>query len=502
MTPTTSTSFPASNDPTLRDLLAPLFRHQRLLAVVFIAVLLGSGVAALLFSGQYESHMQILVNRERLDPVVSTEATETRLTSAPPPVTEEEINSEVEILQSRDLLEKVVVANGLQEKVKKSLWAMLRPKQDEGTYLSRATEQLAKKLKVSAITKTNLVQVSYSSSDPHLSYGVLNTLANAYLEKHIAVHRPSGSFDFFSKEADKYHKALADSETQLADFATQQGVVAPDIERTMLSQKLVDSLAALQEAQQAISADQQRIGNLQMQIEKTPARSSTEEISNSADVLLQQLQASLLAAQVRRSQLVLKYEPSYPLVQEADREIKQTQDAIEQAKSTRYVNQTTDRDPTYEFLRQDVAKTQADLASQKATAAALGTSIKQLRQQLVTVGQKALEHGDLLRETKANESNYLLYLSKREQERTSDALDQKRIANVAIADAPAIPALPAHSPWLFLLAGVFAATFLSVAATYVADYVDPAFRTPAEVIEILKIPVVVGVPRQRAEASR
>ena len=65
--------------------------------------------------------------------------------------------------------------------------------------------------------------------------------------------------------------------------------------------------------------------------------------------------------------------------------------------------------------------------------------------QMVDLDQRALKQADLLRDTKANEDNYLLYLSKREQERASDALDQKRIANVAIAVPPVIPALPLAS---------------------------------------------------------
>ena len=48
-------------------------------------------------------------------------------------------------------------------------------------------------------------------------------------------------------------------------------------------------------------------------------------------------------------------------------------------------------------------------------------------------------------------ANYLLYLSKREQERTSDALDEKRISNVAIAVPPVLPILPWVGPILVLL---------------------------------------------------
>ena len=265
-----------------------------------------------------------------------------------------------------------------------------------------------------------------------------------------------------------------------------------------MAQQVVNSVASLHQAHQVIAADEERIRTEEAQIKATPARSSTAENSNDANLLLQQLKANLLAAQIKRTQLGLKYDANYPLVQEADQEIAQTQAAIEDAKKTQYVNQTTDRDPTYELLREDVAKTQADLASQRATAAALERSIHSMQSQMVELDGKALKQADLIREAKADESNYLLYLSKREQERTSDALDQKRIGNVAIAVPPMLPVLPAHSPVLVFMIGVVFAAFVSVGTAFTAEYLDSSFRTPSEVGDTLGIPVLASFPKRAA----
>lgn len=121
-----------------------------------------------------------------------------------------------------------------------------------------------------------------------------------------------------------------------------------------------------------------------------------------------------------------------------------------------------------------------------------------MRAQMVTLGNQSLQHDDLQREAKANEQNYLLYLSKREQERTSDALDRTRIENVAIAVPPAIPALPVHGATYIILLALCIATIFSLAAVYIIDYWDPAFHSPAQVIDTLRIPVVVAMPRRPA----
>ena len=123
----------------------------------------------------------------------------------------------------------------------------------------------------------------------------------------------------------------------------------------------------------------------------TPARSTTQQVSTSADVLLQQLQTNLLAAQVKRTQLAMKYEPNYPLVQEADKEIAQTEAAIADAKKVQYVNETTDRDPTFEFLREDIARANTELAAQKATAAALKQSLDSVQGEMVKVDKHGSE---------------------------------------------------------------------------------------------------------------
>ena len=413
-----------------------------------------------------------------------------------PPVTEEEINSEAELLKSPDLLARCRAGERSSRGREKNRCWLRSFRATRGLVRLQSCVSPCQGLNIGVVKKTDMIDVSYKSSDPQLAFGVLDKLSGSIHGEAPLVHRPLGSYDFFAKETEKYKRALADSETRLAGFGRTEGVVAPDVQRTDMAQQAMNSAAAFHHALQAIAADEERIRDEKAQMKATPSRSSTLQVSTTADVLLQQLQTNLLAARIKKTQLALKYDSSYPLVQEADQEIAQTEAAIADAQKTQYINQTTDRDPTYEFLRQDVAKTEADLASQKATASAVKQSIQGLQEQMVSLDQKAVKQADLLREAKADEANYLLYLSKREQERTSDALDQKRIGNVAIAAPPMLPILPAYSALLVMVVGCFLAVFFSVGFAFVMDYLDSSFRTPTEVFETLKIPVLAFMPKQ------
>ncbi len=162
------------------------------------------------------------------------------------------------------------------------------------------------------------------------------------------------------------------------------------------------------------------------------------------------------------------------------------------------MTQSTDRDPTFELLREDLARSQADLAAQRATLAASKNSIQSLQAQMVNLDQLTIEQQDLLREAKSDETNYLLYEGKREQERATDALDNTRIANVAIAVPPAIPVLPQYGLSLILLAALGLSLAVSLAAVYTIEYLDSSFHTPAQVVDTLGIPIVISVPRKTA----
>jgi uncharacterized protein involved in exopolysaccharide biosynthesis len=484
-------------DISLRELAAPLFRRKRVLITTFLVALTAVILAGILMPPEFTSHMSILVNRERLDPLVTTEST-TQMITPSDPVSEEEINSEAELLKSRDVLEQVVLANGLQKQHGHSVFDLFRAKQDEADRVERAVRSLAKNIKVGTGTKTNLIEVSYSSPNPRLSYGVLKTLSNLYLIKHVAVHRPPGSYRFFAQETQNYHQAMEDSEARLRSFQKQQGAAAPDLERSDLALQVTNSVGQLHQAEESIAADQQRIRSDRQQMQAAPQRSATLRSTSPADKLLANLEPALLAAETKRTQLAMKYDPQYPLVQEADREVATAKAAIAAAEKTQYVTQTTDRDPTFELLREDSAKTETDLAAQRANLTAIKSSIQSLQTQMVDLDQKSLTQQDLLRDVKANEDNYLLYLSKREQERTSDALDKTRIANVAIAVLPDIPALPAHGFPIVVLFALAFATVLAIAMAYLVEYFDSSFHTPAQVIDMLGIPVVVAVPKKTA----
>jgi uncharacterized protein involved in exopolysaccharide biosynthesis len=323
---------------------------------------------------------------------------------------------------------------------------------------------------------------------------VLTNLNNAYIEKHLAVHRPSGQLQFFEQETDRYRHELDQAEDQLKQFAAEQGGVAPQVARDITLQKLNDFSAQLESTRAEMASTEQKINDLEKQASATPGRLTTQVRKSDDAFVLQQLKSTLMTLELKRTELLTKYQPTYRLVQEVDKQIADTRAAITNAESKPLQEETTDQNPTYSWINTELAKAKADYSALQARAAATQAIVQVYQQKAKELEEKGIIQQDLLRAEKTNEENYLLYAKKREEARMADALDATRILNVAVAEQPTVPSMPTISPWLFGLVGVLLACTVSVGAVFTMEYLDPSFRTPSEVLSELNIPVLASVP--------
>lgn len=172
--------------------------------------------------------------------------------------------------------------------------------------------------------------------------------------------------------------------------------------------------------------------------------------------LLEKLKARLLELQLKHTEMLSRYEPSYRLVQEVDRQIADTRAAIAAEALTPVRDETTDKDPNYEWARMELEKAQVQSSGLRARQSDADAQIATLRRFAQQMQSDSVEQQALMRTAKAEEDNYLLYLRKREEARIGDALDERQILNVAIVEPPVAAALPTHSgcsiscsPWVW-----------------------------------------------------
>jgi uncharacterized protein involved in exopolysaccharide biosynthesis len=210
----------------------------------------------------------------------------------------------------------------------------------------------------------------------------------------------------------------------------------------------------------------------------TPPQLAPGQVTEAANLLLQNLGTRLQAAETKRAQFLLKYAPNYALVRDADKEVAEAKAAIAAAQKSPAARQTNDRRPSLELLRARLAQDQADMASERAHLTAIRSAVENMKAQMIKLGADSVEEADLEREAKADEQNYLRYLSRREQERAAGALDRRRTVSAVLATPPTTPVLPAHGRGVVLLIALGLAALVSFPTALILDCFDSCFRSP------------------------
>jgi len=445
-------------------------------ALVFVALMLYA-----LLSPRYESHFKVLLRRGRSDPVASPQSASMADFSRPQ-ISEEELNSEVELLRDEGLLRSVVEASGLV------------PAHAAANVKERAVRTLGRALNVDALRKSNLIEVRFRDSDPQEAAHVLTALSDAYVQKHLELQRPSGELPFFEQQAEDYENRLRQSEEDLVRFGQERGVASPALERDIALQKLGDAEAAYRQLDQERSDTERRATALRAQLKSFPSRSVTLKRWGDNPQLLERLKSHLLELQLKRSELLTRYEPSYRLVQEVDQQIEETRQSITAEALTPVRDETTDKDPNYEWARMELEKTEVEAESVRARQATAQAQIAALRNVAQQKQSDSVAQQSLIRTAKATEEDYLLYRRKREEARIGDALDERRILNVAVVEPPIAPALPVRPLTFWFVVALGLATTAGITAGFAAEYFDSTIRTPEEARNVLEIPVLAWLP--------
>ena len=475
--------------PTRRDIAAVFFRNKELLVTSFAAVFVVGFLYAAFFPS-YRAEMKIIVRRGRMDPAVAPVPT------VPPVVDREEItddqmNSQVDLLQDEDLLRTVVRETALAGKLS---WLERLLGESEESRIEHAARRLAGNLEIQPARKSRLIAVSYQSSDPRLSAAVLNSLGQAFIGKQAEIHRPTGQQAFFDSQIKEARQALDDAQLQLLDFTRKNGVAVAALQRDLTLQKLSEAESADMALQASVVEGIERSRSLEASLRSLPER-RVMQIRNADNPQLQEkLKSKLLELQLRRTELLTKFQPTYRLVQEVDQQIAETRAAIEAEDVKPLRDELTEPDPEYQWAHSERLKNQVELKALEKRLAVAHAQVVQYRTAAQKLSENALTQEVLEEKLKAAREKYLLYASKREEARIGDALDREHILNVAIAERPHVPALPVWPLWAATCLSFVGAGVFSTGIVFAIDYLDPSFRHPDDVSRYLGTPVLGFLP--------
>jgi uncharacterized protein involved in exopolysaccharide biosynthesis len=478
---------------TLRDFLAILFKHKSKIVVVFFTIVITVTVGTFLLSPTYEAESSVLVKfgRENLyRPEVGDKGP---VISLGQPNQEEILNSEIEILTNQDLMEKVITAIGVEK---------LYPDLMDKTYSNGVTPkdvaiiQFGKKLSVEGVKKSNVINVSFQHKDPRLAAQAVNLLLDYFKEKHLQVFSDPKS-SFLEEQLGEYRKKLKASEDTLQNFKQTQGVYSLDEQRNLMLRQRTGLDTAYKETQNRIKELQEKSLSLKAQA-RTIAEDGNSFANSEQGKILTDAKSKLLDLQLKEQELLVKYKEESPLVKDVRKQIQMTSDFLNaQEKDVTTKGRTGNL--VYQDVEKERIKAEADLRAQEAKLASLGPQIARVDSELKNLDRQEKEFQNLKREMAINEANYQVYVQRYEEARISDDMNSRKMANISIIQAAAVPAEPIKPKKLLNVAlAIVLGAVSALGAAFFSEYLGHTFNTAQDVEQRLGLSVLTSVTGSRS----
>ena len=241
-----------TSEPTLREYFSMLYRRKLILLTVFVITTGGVVAGAYLTPPVFTASTTLLVKfgreffyRHEVGDLASSKAFSL----------EQMVNSEVEILSSRDLAQQVVEEVGVD-----ALYPDLyEDGLEEEVVLAKAVAMFQSGVAITDVFDSGIITIAFEHRDPKIAAGALKILVERFKDKHLEIFGESKS-SFLQKQLEKYRETLDRAETALQDFRHENGVYdLPGQKNATLAQRV--------ELQAELRAARFRISELEQQLQ-------------------------------------------------------------------------------------------------------------------------------------------------------------------------------------------------------------------------------------------
>jgi len=479
--------------------------------VALQAGLLAFAIVALgtvLLPPTYQSTAKVLVESNRAQLLVSPglqQDSPSQPSASISPVSEQDLNSEVELLSSpyliRQSLEGVpeqtrsgLVATGVE--YLQSLWALPGAGYGaiHGVPNMTPREQWANKIEsnlfTSVIKRSNVIQIDFRSHHPQWSADFLNRLLGRYLELHARISNNPQAEKFFEAQRHLLESRLNGAEEKLRGAQLQTGISEVSVQQQALINQLYAAEADYRKTTASLDAANELIASTQSQLARTPQRQAKESkvVQNMA---LQQIKPQVLQLEAERAELLSRYQPTSARIREIDAKLGAARLILQRENHNEVQESTTDINPTWAALDSDLADARSNAASLKAAQATQATQVVALNQQLKNLSSDGIEIERLQLQVDSDKQAFLSYVRKGEEARAADALNRSRILNVTVVEDPVMPLEPVSPKLLLnLLAGFLLGLGFAVGAAYWAETSDPHICSAADISHLTGLATV------------
>jgi succinoglycan biosynthesis transport protein ExoP len=375
------------------------------------------------------------------------------------------------LLESRALAKKVAEKLNLENQPYYApIFRDLPPNADDA--MKKGAEEklidaILKKVEVSPVLQSSLVNVSFANPDPKFAATLINTLAQSYIEQSLEMRFAASqeASVWLKEKLIEGRKKLEESEANLNQYKREHNIVALDDKESITAQKLEQLNKDL------IAAQTHRMEAETRFKEVSQGRPISQVLSDPLIQTLKGQEAKLIA---EHSELSRKYGEGHPRMIQLTNELAATRGKIGAE------------------MGQIVQAIKNEYYMAKAQEENLKSALETQKADTQDLGDRNIEYRVLLRDV---ETNRALYENMLKSLKTTTAMENVPATNIRIVYPAMIPTKPSSPRTsLNMILAIFMGLLLGAGVAIIIENLDTTLKTPEDVEAWLKIPTLAMIP--------
>lgn len=390
----------------------------------------------------------------------------------------EYILTQTELLQSRDLAERVITRLDLLNHAEfdpklgqgsSGLWSWLPfagSDEQVGASVDRSrmeqvTTAFLKRLSVLPKRNTHLVDITFSARSPQLAADVANAVGEEYIasQSEARAQFTNRASSWLNERLETVRVKLEQSEAALLAFQEQEDLVDISGVLSLAEQDLNEATTQLQEMRREL----RQVGSVHDQVESLEgnelALANLPEVLNNP--MIQEIKRNEAQASRNVAELSRRYGPKHPLMIAANNEL------------------TMVRDQLRSEVRNLADAIESRYQTAQARVRAQEQEVARAKENYQQVSRKAVRHGELQQQAQINRQLFNTFLTRVNETREASGFD---VAPARLADLAVAPNQPSEPNKRIIVSAVFGlAVMLSVGLAFLLDFLRVGVRNPEDV---------------------
>lgn len=470
---------------TTRDLVLILFRHRRRAAIALGFCLTVAILVSLFLPPVYQSDASVLINKFGREFTYRPDAGAAAL---PIPVAndpEEILNTQVQLLLSRDVILATIDRVGLGK-----LYPDLMSK-DEPPDFDKVVEKFSAALSIVPQRTSNILHLSFQHRDGGVAALTLGTLIQVFQDKSINTYLNSQT-EFYEQQVAQGLQRFAETDRKLAEFRRLHGAEAFDGQLALLLQQRLNLDSEAKRVAADLAGAQNRVVELRRQINETP-QNVTAYVDKAQSRVVDDARTKLLNLRLREQEVHSQFTDDSRQMQRLQKEIAVAEQFLQQ-ESVKFAGTVrTARNDLLTGSEQDLNHTLADSAALAGRQNDIREQIADVEARIASMSNSEAERWTLERDVATAQESLKTLMTRLEEARASDSLTKGRIGNIAIVQTPSLP--NPHEPvrpraLLNIALGLLAGLFSGLVVALLSEFISDTIYDPTRTERLLDIPTL------------